>query len=306
MRRLFIVPAALALLGLGVACGDEETIFEPQEHTPASVEITPGSANLLVGDTHQLAAEVLCQHGLKLDVGVNWATDNPAIATVDATGKVVAKGPGVVTITAAAGPAAASVMLNVTLNAVGAGWIVIEPAGSFILMPNQHLRLKATVYDETGTPQPTWEVRWTTSDDQCAAVFQNGLVRGRFEGPAVITATSHGVSDFVQVEVREPLPPVARVDLEPAVLDLWVGQSADIEAFAYDAAGNRMFDWVDWSSADPTMVTVDANGQGVTTITAIAAPGMDPVPVEITGVCGGVPGTLTVWINNPHAKVDDP
>lgn len=305
MRRLKIVPAMLALLTLGVACDEADQILPPPIHTPATVEITPGTANLLVGDTYQLAAEVQCRHGLTMDVQVNWTTDNPAVATVDETGMVKAVGAGGVTIMATAGPAEGSVVLHVAFKVINAGWLVIEPEGPFVIRPQQHLRLKATVYDETGTPRPDWEIKWVSSDDQCAAVFQNGLVRGRFEGPTIITASSHGVSDFVEVEVLDPLPPVAKVFIEPGVMDLWVGQEGTVEAFAFDAKGNRMFDWVDWSSADPTMVAIDANGQGITTIRAISAPGGDPVPVMITGVCGGVPGTMIVNVNE-MAKIDDP
>lgn len=311
MRRLMYAPAMLALLTLGVACDEADQVLPPPTHTPATVEITPGTATLLVGDTYQLAAEVLCHHGLTLDVPVSWATDDPAVASVDeATGLVTALTQGGVTISAKAGPAEGSVVLNVAEDIPEAGWLVIEPEGPFVIRPQQHLRLKATVYDENGTPRPDWEIKWVSSDDQCAAVFQNGLVRGRYEGPTVITASSHGVSDFVEVEVIDPLPPVFRVDLEPQVMDLWVGQEGTVEAFAYDAQGRRIFDWVDWSSADPDLVTVDANGEGVTTVKAIARAGIDrnnpdPIAVEITGVCGGVPGTMTVWVNE-MAKIDDP
>ncbi|WP_420635434.1 Ig-like domain-containing protein [Candidatus Palauibacter sp.] len=57
-----------------------------------------------VGETTQLRAEVRDQNGqVMTGVTVAWASSNPAVATVDATGLVRAAGDGAATITATAG-----------------------------------------------------------------------------------------------------------------------------------------------------------------------------------------------------------
>ncbi|HSE27504.1 MAG TPA: Ig-like domain-containing protein, partial [Gemmatimonadales bacterium] len=61
-----------------------------------SVVITPASTSLGVGGTAALVAQVLDDEGQPLadPAGLMWATTNPAIAAVDATGTVTGMAPG--------------------------------------------------------------------------------------------------------------------------------------------------------------------------------------------------------------------
>jgi len=67
-----------------------------------SVHVAPGSAALALGGTNtkQLAATITDTQGHTVTGAVAWATDNPGIATVDATGLVTAVGTGTTTISA--------------------------------------------------------------------------------------------------------------------------------------------------------------------------------------------------------------
>ncbi|HEX6925877.1 MAG TPA: Ig-like domain-containing protein [Longimicrobiaceae bacterium] len=79
---------------------------EPEYPTPAigSVEVSPASAELEVGETLQLTAVVRDGAGQELpDQTVTWSSSNAAVATVTNTGRVTAVGSGSATITAAAG-----------------------------------------------------------------------------------------------------------------------------------------------------------------------------------------------------------
>ncbi len=64
------------------------------------VTVTPSSANLSIAGTAQLAATIKDTQGNSLTGVVAWATLNPGVATVDASGLVTATGAGSTTISA--------------------------------------------------------------------------------------------------------------------------------------------------------------------------------------------------------------
>jgi uncharacterized protein YjdB len=86
----------------GVSDSAEITVTANTPAPVASVEVTPGSANLTVGGSVQLTALPRDSAGAPLpDRPVTWSSADQSIATVVATGMVMAVAPGSVTITAA-------------------------------------------------------------------------------------------------------------------------------------------------------------------------------------------------------------
>ena len=80
----------------------------------ASVTITPSSLpRLLVGDTVQLAAIALDDHGRQTSATITWATSQPGVATISATGLLIVAGNGPLTVTASAGAASRSLSTTV-------------------------------------------------------------------------------------------------------------------------------------------------------------------------------------------------
>lgn len=65
---------------------------------PVSVTVTPGEAEIAIGESAQLAAAVSPSDAF--DTTVSWTSSDPAIATVDADGKVTGVSSGTVTVTA--------------------------------------------------------------------------------------------------------------------------------------------------------------------------------------------------------------
>lgn len=301
MRRLIFLPAAVVLAGLAVACDDDDFVGPDPQDAVGSVVISPESGELFVGETLQLSSEVWSVGGRLLELGVDWDVDDPALATISEDGLLLALGEGVVNVTAIAEGVVGTmaVSISVATPPVVAGWIVIEPEGPIVLAPGSFIHLEAMPYDETGTPHPEWEVVWAISNDHAAA-YQTGEVMGLSVGDVMVTASSHGVSDQVLVKVRDPTPPVASIVIDPAVIEVGVGQQVQVNLTAYDANGNVVVGWVDWSSANPGMVSVDKTGTGNTTVTVVSAPVGAPVTVDVTGICDGKPGTLTVEVLPRH------
>src|SRR5439155_9636145 len=103
------------------------TTFTVKPATIKTVEIKSITTPLVAGSTMQLEATTRIANGdPRTGVPINWTSDKPAVATVDAGGVVTGTGPGKATIKAAAG--AASGMTTITVIKSNLRGLTIEPA----------------------------------------------------------------------------------------------------------------------------------------------------------------------------------
>ena len=83
----------------------------------ASVTVAPASLTLLVGGTRQLRATLRDARGnLLSDRTVSWRSSDPAVATVDATGRVTGVGVGAPTVAATSEGRSDSALINVVAS----------------------------------------------------------------------------------------------------------------------------------------------------------------------------------------------
>ena len=113
----FVSVAGLALL---VACGEDPTT-PPAPAPVASVEVTPPTAGVVIGQTLQLTVKVKDAAGHELaDRPVTWTSGAPAQATVTPTGLVTALGlSDMVVITATSEDKGASATIVVVMDIAG-------------------------------------------------------------------------------------------------------------------------------------------------------------------------------------------
>lgn len=76
---------------------------------PTSVQLSPGSVSLQVGDSRQVTATALDSNGFALDRVFEWSSSDSGVARVSSTGLVSAHAPGHATITATTGEVSASI-----------------------------------------------------------------------------------------------------------------------------------------------------------------------------------------------------
>jgi hypothetical protein len=109
---------------------------------PVSVVVEPTTAAIDAGATFPLAAVVRGPDGTVLDVPVEWATVNPAVATVDSAGLVTGVAAGTVQIVATVAGVAGAAVVDVGGGA-GAierfGYPVAFPDATFCFLPDQPL-----------------------------------------------------------------------------------------------------------------------------------------------------------------------
>ncbi len=154
---------------------------------PTTVTISPASFELTaVGDTVRLTAEVRDQNQqVMTSAGVNWASGDSAVVTVDSLGLVRAAGRGSTRVSASAGSARDSAAA--TVWAVAA--VTLSPA-NLNLGVGETGRLVAEVTDVNGDPAPGAPLAWTSGNEAVARVDSAGVVTGIAAGETQITVTS--------------------------------------------------------------------------------------------------------------------
>jgi hypothetical protein len=153
-------------------------------------DVPPGP--LTVGNGYKLSATLSTSNGIVIaKPSVTWSSSNPAIASVDLTGLLVAHLPGQATITAVDDTITGSVAVTVNDAPLA---VAILPPGEFgdtvQLAPGQGLQfVPIAYYAIPGDPaRPTGLVTWSSTADGIATVSQTGVVTGVAPGSATIVA----------------------------------------------------------------------------------------------------------------------
>lgn len=151
------------------------------------VEVGPLTAPLVVGGAQKLVATTRVANGdPRSDVVVAWASDNPAVATVDAAGLVKGVGPGKATVRASAEGASATVAVEVVANPVRS--ISVEPK-SASARTGDVVRFTARAEAAGGGQIKAPAVQWAVSGEGAIIEADGGFVAER-PGTYVVTASS--------------------------------------------------------------------------------------------------------------------
>jgi hypothetical protein len=168
--------------------------------TARRVSLTPAVDTLTaIGDTLQLAATVTDEHGSTVaGAFVVWAADDSSVITVDSSGAVVARGPGVATVVASvrdhAGRARITVRQRVGSLMIGPGPIVRLPEGATT-------QLAARALDARGRLVAGRTIHWESADTSIARIDAVGVVSAVTPGRTTLSASTEGSSASLPVEV---------------------------------------------------------------------------------------------------------
>src|SRR5437763_1492493 len=287
-----IALAALAVAAGVVACERATTPIEPPAAV-ASVDLTPPSATVQVGQTVQLTAIPRDANGAALSGRVvTWSSSNTSVASVSPTGLVTGVVAGSATITATSEGKSGTASITVT-NVPVATVDVTPPTAT--VQAGQTVQLTATPRDANGAALSGRTVTWSSSNTAVATVNSAGLVAGVTPGAATITATSEGKSGTASITVTNV--PVASVDVTPPTATVQAGQTVQLTATPRDANGAALSGRaVTWSSSNTSVATVSSAG---------LVSGVTPGSATITATSEGKSGTASVTVTNvPVASVD--
>lgn len=249
----------------------------------SQVRLSPTTATVQAGATTALVANPVDATGTTVPGRtISWNTSAPAIATVTSQGVVAGIAPGTATISATVDGVAGTAVVTVT--AVPVATVTITPTSGSLVV-GQTLQLSAATASATGQTLTGRVVTWTSSASSVASVSSTGLVSAVAAGTATITATSEGRTATVQITVSAI--PVALVRVTPSTETIASGQTSQLAAQAFDAAGNVLNRTVSWATDQPNVATVSQTGL-VTAVNAGVA--------RITASVGSVSGTSTVTV----------
>ena len=264
--------ALLAVLACGDAPTDPDEPPQPPRPQPTTVSVSPEQATLTtMGATVRLSAEVRDQNGSVMSgAAVTWSSSANSVARVDAAGLVTASGNGGATITARAGAASGSAAVTVRQEPAA---LLLVPDSLLLTAIADSARLTPTVTDANGHTIGDASVIFASADTSVAVVDDAGLVTAVSVGSTVVTATA-GEAEAEAVVVVELRPDTILI-APSALLFLALGDTATLTARVVDATGLETADaLVTWSTADPSIATVDqtglvtSTGAGVTLVTA--------------------------------------
>lgn len=275
--------------------GDLSGLAIVHVHDPIrAVAVSPSLLLMAPGDEADLSAVPLDERGRPTDVPVSWTTADPDVAIVTEEGRVVALSEGQTTIMVEVdgrqGRVAVTVRVPVASVALTPDPLTVEPGGS--------ASLRLEVLDAEGEPLAR-AATWSIADEAVASVAASAggaSVSGIAEGSTVVRAHVGARIAEATVVVRGT---VAGVEVAPATAVVPRNGTVQLVASARTAAGQVLPRSFAWSSSDPAVAEVDADGR----VRGIAA-GEVVVSAEVEGVTGssavevlpgqGMPDAVTV------------
>jgi len=237
------------------------------------ITLSATTASIKVEESTTLTATVSPSNAT--NSGVTWSSSNALVANVNSKGVVTGMSVGTATITAtAADGSGITATCTVTVNPILASEISLNKTEETIIK-GESTELSATVYPSNVTNA---NVTWSSSDESVATVNSVGVVTGKHEGVAVITATAadgSGVQASCSITV-DPLL-VSAISLDKDSLQMTEGDAYLLTATISPADASNTS--VTWSSDNPEIVSVNSEGlisalsAGSAVITVIAADG---------------------------------
>ena len=219
----------------------------------AELSIAPNPVSLKKGGEQQLTAKIM-PSGLLLDT--SWASSDPSVATIDASGKVTAVANGMTVVTASL---ESGVTATVTVS------VVDVPAKSVKLNKNKlkmivggQQELKVRVSPANATISTAF---WSSSKESVATVDENGKITALTPGKTVITAKAHnGKKARCLLQVEPVTLKSIKLSKKSATLTIGMDGQSTLQLTADTNPVSAGPGAVKWASNNKKVATVDENG----------------------------------------------
>ncbi len=228
----------------------------PKPVPVSSVSLSQQAVSLVEGESVKL--ESIVDPSNATNQAVKWSSDNNAVATVKADGTVLAKSPGVATVSVVSEDQGKTAKCRVEVKEKTYPVESVSlPFNTLTLTEGDSSKLVVRISPKNATNK---DVSWISDNVSVATVDPDGSVYAVSPGTAMIIVRSadRGLTDVCQVTVHKKIIPVRFVSLSEAELSLVEGESATLKAsiLPEDATNQE----VRWSSSDPEIASVDSEG----------------------------------------------
>jgi hypothetical protein len=250
MPRSRIVGRYLWWLAAAACSGDEP--MPPQLPVPTTILTDPTTLQFsYLEETRHLSVTVQDQSGRTMESPVAWNSPNEAVASIDPTGLVTARGPGSTTLLVEAG--AVSTTVPVVVTQVPAT-VAVEPDSVVLQAEGDTLRLTAVVLDSGGSEIGSPQIAWQTGADAVATVDETGLVRGVGAGGTSIRATSGAVTSEARLWVRGASLSLVTIELRSGVVGIAYADTLEAQG------GDGSYQWLAATDALPEGLSLSRGG----------------------------------------------
>lgn len=226
------------------------------------------------------------------NTAVTWSSSNASVATCT-NGRVVAIQAGTCVITCKTQDGGYTAQCNVTVNPKGVDvtGVSVSPTTAEVEV-GATVTLRATVTPSNATNK---SVSWESSDSYYATVDASGNVTGKKPGSVIIYAISDdnaNIKGSCQVTVKAKTVAVTGVEIykgSDKVSSITVNTGQPVQLTAKVLPENATNKDVTWTSADPSVITVDASG-----LVSAKTGTSKPVDVTVKTADGGKTATVKV------------
>ncbi len=312
-RRLCVWTVALAgIVAPFIGCSASEV---------DSIQVSPATQALAVGQTAQFTATGLVGHGkhpsTSQDVTgvVNWTSSAPGVATISPAGLATGVAAGSTTITASMKGFTGEISATATVTVSGTGGVtgggvvslLVIPGTQSVATPTQTSQFIAIGTTSSGaTEDLTGQVVWNSSSAQIATIGSStGLATAVGQGTVTITALYKDVSAGTAVTgtatftvLGASTEQFTAVSITPGSQAVSAsGQTGQFIALGTTGTGGVELDvtasrQIKWSSSIPSVATVNSSG-----LAAGVSAGTSTITAELTNADGSVvSATATVTV----------
>lgn len=218
------------------------------------LKISPAELILKPGDKEKIVVTIMPSN-MKIN-NVTWSSSNTNVAVVNENGNITAIGVGeaIITVTTQDGKHSATIKVVVAKDAVRVNGISLNKT-NINLNVHDTYKLNSTVTPNNASNK---SVTWSSSNPSVVSVDQNGNIKALKEGTAVITVTTNDGGYKASATVKVKAIRVNGVSLDKKNVSLFVNESVKLSSVVKPSnATNKS---VTWSSSNPAVATVDANG----------------------------------------------
>ena len=227
-----------------------------------NLTLSPTAAQIAKGTTRQFIATGTYTDGTSqnLSSNVTWTSSNSAVVTIDALGIATATGVGTATLTAAyQGHTVSTTSFAVTPATLVS--IVFLPAHPTVAPGTSTQVTVLGIFSDGSTQDLSSSSIYTSSNPAAVTVSPTGLITGIAPGLSTVTVTVDGqTSSFMATVTDATLVSIVITPLAPAPLAKGTTEQFTATGTYSDGSTQNLSSTVAWTSSDPTVFTIDANG----------------------------------------------
>jgi 6-phosphogluconolactonase (cycloisomerase 2 family) len=267
----FVVFAAVTLL---VSCGGGGSAPSTAPVLLQSITVIAPNPSVAAGLTAQFTASGNYSDGTtKVLATANWATSDPALATITSTGLLTTLKAGMVTVSAASGGTSGNTAFRIdpaTLQSI----TVTTASASVPAGLTEQFNAMGKYSD--GSVKPLATASWTTSDTTLGTIAPNGLLTTLKAGTVTVFAASGAITGNTAFRVDPPVPSGLTISPESSSVLIGGGQPSKLSAILNftDQSKQDISGQVTWGIVNPFIASIDSVGNvstihpGYTQITA--------------------------------------